>query len=93
MASRFPFKVAVDLDGHTYTGQWELRQGGKICVGWAYGSQLAEVGRRKPEVVAKDVLSKIVKDWRRQRERDDRRLAREGQRLARTGRPWNPKAH
>ena len=85
------YPVTIQLDNRRYTGEWELMQGGEICVGSAYGSKRAPVGRRRPELVAADVLAQIVKDWQRKREREARQIERQTLRVARTGRPSRPK--
>lgn len=90
MPGRF-YPVAVALDGRRYTGDWELRQGGEICVRSAYGGKTVPIGRRKPELVAGDVLAQIVRDWQKKREREARQIERETLRVARTGRVSRPK--
>lgn len=86
------YTISVQIEGRRYTGDWELRQGGEVCVGSAWGSDKASAGRRKPELVAAEVLRKVVADWQAKREREARQIARETERVARTGRPRNPKA-
>lgn len=87
------YPVAVEVDGRTYTGEWALAQGGEVRVrSAAYGSDRAPAGQRKPELVAAELLAKIVRDWHRKRERDARQIERETLRVARTGRVRNPKA-
>lgn len=86
------YPVAVEVDGRTYTGEWALIQGGEVRVrSPAYGSDRAPVDRRKPELVAVEVLRKIVKDYHLKRDRDARQIERETLRVARSGRPSRPK--
>jgi hypothetical protein len=51
------YPVSIELNGRRYTGGWELRQGGEICVGSAWGSLKEPIGRAKPENAAKRILS------------------------------------
>lgn len=87
MARFYP--VSTDVDGRTYTGEWALIQGGDICVRSKWGRKPEPLGKAQPEAAAKRILEKIVRDFRRQKERDARRLAKEGERLARGGKPRN----
>lgn len=86
------YPVAIELDGRKYTGEWTLILGGEIYVrSPAYGSAKGQVGRRKPELVAAEVLRQIVVAWQKKRERDARQIERETLRVARTGRPRRPR--
>ena len=59
------YPVSVDVEGRRYNGEWVLRQGGKLCVGGAYGSKTVDLGRAKPENLAPKVLKELVAAWRK----------------------------
>jgi hypothetical protein len=61
------YEVAVDIDGRLYAGTWTLRQGGVVVVGCFWGSDVADCGSDRPEIVAARVLDRIVRaDQKRQ---------------------------
>lgn len=75
------FPLAVRVDGHRYTGDWSLSQGGKICVTSAFGSLTAELGDERPEVVAIRTLERIVREDQQRRAEAEARQAHEMARL------------
>ena len=55
-------KVGVHLYGRDWNGYWDLGEGdGKLYVSSAYGSRTVELGRRKPEKLAAELLEEIVR--------------------------------
>ena len=51
--------ISVEVAGRRYTGDWTL-DGKDVCVGGAWGSKRAPLGRAKPENVAARLLREIV---------------------------------
>lgn len=55
--------VSIVHAGVRWNGHWRL-DGGCVRVESAYGSRAAEVGRRKPELLAAEVLRQLADTWR-----------------------------
>lgn len=55
-----PYPIVIEIDGRRCGGWWSLRQGGVVHVGSGFGVRSAEVGRRRPEIVAAEVLRRLV---------------------------------
>lgn len=53
--------IDVYLDGRRYGSWWEIT-GKDVLVSGAYGSKRAPLGRRKPEAVAAELLTAILKE-------------------------------
>lgn len=48
-----------------WTGDWQLTDDGRsVCVRSAYGSATLPLGRRQPDRVAAEALTRMVDQWR-----------------------------
>jgi hypothetical protein len=86
MTRYYPF--AIKIDGHRYTGDWSLMMGGRICVRSAFGSEIVDIGRARPENVAARALERIARAYLKRR--DAERAAQERE-LAKLHRPRKAK--
>lgn len=63
------FPISVEVDGHRYTGDWSLMQGGRICVrSLGFGSEAADLGDENPDRLAHQVLEQLVRKDQQNRE-------------------------
>jgi hypothetical protein len=85
------YPVTVEIEGRTYSGHWQLRQGGKLCVGWGFTSKVVDLDGERPEGVARRELPKLIRAWERDQERSALKLRREELRLTRLRRPRRPR--
>jgi len=81
------YKIKIDVDGRSVTGEWTHMMGGKICVRCQpFGRLVVPVGHRRPEAWAKRVLEIIVRCYYRRRRQERARMEAEAQRLGRRAR-------
>jgi hypothetical protein len=76
------YRFAIEIDGHRYTGDWSLVQGGRMSIRSAWGGLIADVGEATPEVVSARVLEQIVRTYLQQRAQELERREQEMARLA-----------
>lgn len=55
---------SIDHAGQRWSAAW-TEVDGQVRVSSAYGSRSAEPGRRKPQLVAEQILHELVEEWRR----------------------------
>ena len=58
--------LTITHAGRNWSGDWK-QEGREVCLSSAYGSKRCAYGRRKPELVAADLLREAVEEWRRGR--------------------------
>lgn len=86
-----PCPIAIDVDGRRCRGEWLLLQGGRLCVRSAWGCEIVELGRARPEALAPKALERIVRGYARRRAKEEAELARRTARLRRrVARPIAP---
>lgn len=82
-----PFPIAIQIDGRTYSGDWQLLMGGRVCVrSLGFGSEIADVGRAKPEAVAAKTLERLIRTDQKKRAALAKQRERE---IAKVNRYWD----
>lgn len=79
-----PYPIAIQVDGRTCKGDWQLLQGCRVYVRSAWGNDTAEGGCDKLQAVAERTLEGIVRAHAQARADE---IARQQRELAKFSRP------